>query len=842
MDEFGASKDLPSSPWAERYELNHLTFRSGNANHSMLAPEFPRIDDPKYYDRDPLPTDKLPQHSSEIDLLLLTEEQQRTYLFGAETWTTAAIRRYVRFSQSSGFISGGHRLVDATRAAGSQFSSLLPSPLAPSSPFSPGLRRSAGAMGLNDEKNFTVYHHERIQVDETNWLTFWRKRRWFDWIEVSPPYTAPAGRTWSVDDPEIWGMLSVVIELANRIMLALIADRNDGVSETTIPRIPPFGAHEDYWENYVDEFGEAPDPNASVLLSQAAEQKMSQNRMEASCEWGDAMAGYSSRDWTRRLNRLLLKTVFSFASMPAAEGLTQARPLINDKHFPYNSIILIDTRVLEGMLRKDLALGELCTLQVNCAMMMVHELMHAIIIARYLNDDDFAGNMLDKARSGELDADEPYLDGKGMAEMGRYMEQLFFGGCSCLLPLESEGEPRPRPIVMLFRDWPYPGTQQKAAPNSAFLEDGHVNKSYHVPPAWCAKILSESFWQDPNFPRKSENNFHRNPVFLVEYMTIGGGVGPAGRPIVQDSNLMPYIYPEDVRVVDDWEERIRIWESYRASWYGHEVRYENPNSSFCGVFQADRDDCRKWNHVASRRVVHDFADSFARKHLFKCYEIARNLAGRVKDDRRRSFMRSMPSPTRGLTSWRWTWEILEFPFGRDYAVFNHTTPGLLMMASMPIIYREMAERPASSVLWQIQLAPSKEAGATTHMHVIHADPHGERPVSWELVPNRTFHNVLRHGEAKMTRHTQLDYLELVDDVIRVVTEAGAIVPIQFMNAIIAAKDALRADRKEIQKNYGAGHATRWASDWFFKMPEYDPTWCIFDNGGWEAHDLDTPGT
>ncbi len=91
--------------------------------------------------------------------------------------------------------------------------------------------------------------------------------------------------------------------------------------------------------------------------------------------------------------------------------------------------------------------------------------MHAILQARYLNDD-YVGNLLDYKRTGNTAAEEPvcfpwetfimflfdtwtkifkFLDGEGIAEAGHYMEQLFFGGCEIryrkfVIPINLKGK------------------------------------------------------------------------------------------------------------------------------------------------------------------------------------------------------------------------------------------------------------------------------------------------------------------------------------------------------------------------------------------------------------------
>lgn len=84
-------------------------------------------------------------------------------------------------------------------------------------------------MGTREEINFAVYQRERIVVDEMKWFDFFRKERWYDWIHVPENFEEDkAGETWSVDDPKLWDMLRVIIELANRMLKALIQDGNKG--------------------------------------------------------------------------------------------------------------------------------------------------------------------------------------------------------------------------------------------------------------------------------------------------------------------------------------------------------------------------------------------------------------------------------------------------------------------------------------------------------------------------------------------------------------------------------------------------------------------------------------
>ncbi|KAI1422317.1 ceramidase-domain-containing protein [Xylaria sp. FL1777] len=750
------SKDLPSSPWADRFPAPRCIFISENTNHSFLAPEFPRIDDPKYYDREPLSSDKPPQNNADIDKIMFTEKIQRKELFNLQTWQAASLNRSIRFSPSTGFISGGHRPADGRKTEFSfVFSFPNPAVYTPNVPFA-GFRAWPGNLESNEEAHLRIYQRERINVDEKKWFPFLRKDRWFDWIHVTPEYDRPPGRTWSVDDPNIWENLSVSLELLQTMLYGRM----------------------DYWDNHTDHFGNPPSPDASVLLSLATEQMMSRNRGEPTCRW-DEILTRTSEHWGHRLVHLLSSLIWSFQDIGSVEGFTQSRPFLNGRQWPYNSIIIINTQDLEVMEKTNLALEERCKLQVNCAIIILHELMHALLEGRYLNDD-YGGNMLDHNRSGEFEFDEPYLNGDGIAEAGHYAEHLFFGGCNTPYPRD-----RYLPIASVIMEWPWPWYDGESAPNSAFLQDGNINRAYHVPAAWFCKIMAESFWRDPTFTRKSDNFFHRNAIFVMEYETRSGYRCKPKGPTVQDLRLLPYKYPEDERVVEDWNERNRIWENHRASWY--------PRAS-------NEWEVTLWSDLNSRRQIARFADAFSKKDLTKCLLAATEMTSRVRDSRRSTFMRDMPVQYKESCLWVW------------YLI------GLLMMASIPINYMNLKRESASKFEWTTEIAPSREAAAAGHANMVHIVPDNVDEEDEVKIRHRKFFNQIKQPDTEIHMHTQLDYLELIDDVINLITTINGVVEAKFLDAITAAAKDLDADRQNIVENYRVGHASRWASGWFFKYP------------------------
>lgn len=170
--------------------------------HSGIAPEFPRLH-PKLYADLPINQGR-PQSGEEIDLLFRTETFQRSIFRGLESWQAGSLMQQVRFSSQTGFVPGGHRAADYGEVEN------LPSP-------GPGPRE------MREDIAFRIYNAERIQVDESKWFSFLRRDRWLD---LDQPEPLLGGNNWSVDNPQVWEFLSIQLELANRIINALIVDRH----------------------------------------------------------------------------------------------------------------------------------------------------------------------------------------------------------------------------------------------------------------------------------------------------------------------------------------------------------------------------------------------------------------------------------------------------------------------------------------------------------------------------------------------------------------------------------------------------------------------------------------
>ncbi|KAJ2997897.1 hypothetical protein NUW58_g505 [Xylaria curta] len=217
MTESKSRYGVPTSPWAERYgvirDLQASLIQDG-VQHSGLAPIHPRLD-PKYYDDEP-PEDEfeIAETMEAMDKVMVTEAYQRIMLQGLASWDMSSLNGILSWDGCPTLL-GGHRPDDDE----------------------------------NSSKLFEDYCKQRIDVDEDTWLPFFRKDRWYDLdLSVISPGkeediireadgTERVVTRWSVDDDSVWHHLRFSIEIANRILLALIQDNNEWLEMLLYGRI-----------------------------------------------------------------------------------------------------------------------------------------------------------------------------------------------------------------------------------------------------------------------------------------------------------------------------------------------------------------------------------------------------------------------------------------------------------------------------------------------------------------------------------------------------------------------------------------------------------------------------
>ncbi|KAI1358412.1 hypothetical protein F5Y08DRAFT_345730 [Xylaria arbuscula] len=732
MDSLSRADDLPSSPWATRFPLSGTTFTWEKTNHSSLAPKHPTITNPKYYDQTPIfSRSDLPQALTDEDRLFTTERSQKNYLLGLQTWEAAALNHYARFSPDS-ILSGGYQPSDRNTAGlASRISQQLPSAVRP------GFQITRGIQTIEDT-NFATYMRERIQVNEEKWFPFLHKHRWFDWEEVRPSGV----KDWSVDDPQLWDFLSLQTMLYGRIA---------------------------YWSDFVDVFGLPPSPNDSVLLSYRMERKI--------------INTHTRPEWRDQLNMLMERVIWGFREQSGAEATTHATVIVDNKmESEYKAIILMSTTTLETAINGNGTLGEVCMAQVDTALTIMHEIMHAIGIARY-KDDDYEGNCLNRERSGIM-APEPFLNGTGVAETGHYMDQVYFGGTKCLAPIAREDAVPP--IVFAIKEFPWLGCSGRAAPRSRHLKLDAVDTVHHVPLTWVSKMLSEHFWKDPQYPRKSDNYFHRNALYSSE-TPHKSPEAMASEP--QSLEGLTYSYPDDALVVATWKERHRLWKQFRHGWYDRAK----------GEWEAS-----PWHNIGGRRRCEEFAAAHRKRDLMECTRIANRLISGVQWQQNQSrFMNNMPSSTHKNPNWAW------------HAV------GLLMMASLPIQTSSMMRGTRGKQYVYRTLTPSKAAASEGNIKAVTVpaliEPND--PIK-SLDPNQFYEQMRKNG--LKADFDQLDTLSLIDTMLELIASKRGVIHGKFMLAIMKAKEKLQAERTALRANYpGGSDTTKWASKWHFQIPPYD---------------------
>lgn len=187
----------PLSPWADRFYPNTMPYSSIDEDgvlHSSLAPYWPHlsINDLPEMARMPNLVVPLP-HMEALDRLFLDERLQNNYLGGFRTWQVPALNS-------------------------------RPGPYGPDH----HVPKDGNDLGWN------IFKDSAFERTERSWLTFYARERWLD-------YRVPCFETiqfpivgldhhpnnwWTVDNQHIWNQLCVPIEIANRILEQLIAERD----------------------------------------------------------------------------------------------------------------------------------------------------------------------------------------------------------------------------------------------------------------------------------------------------------------------------------------------------------------------------------------------------------------------------------------------------------------------------------------------------------------------------------------------------------------------------------------------------------------------------------------
>ncbi|KAJ2986805.1 hypothetical protein NUW58_g4857 [Xylaria curta] len=294
----------------------------------------PRLDPILY--ADPPPDDFEPKTGVELDSLFVTEHWQRKSFRGLHSWQNGPMMSQLWFSSKTGLIGGGHRTqdygpVEEPKPAAPTDPANPTNPTDPTNPADPADSKANVVKKNREDVALETFHAERIQVNESGWFPFLRKDRWLDTVE-SDPFLG--GGRWSVDNPKIWEVLSISIELFDRMLKAMVADRHE-MLETIL-----FGLLTS-WESMSSE--PVPFVGANYLLSQRFLQGLS--LMQKLPNPIAFITQYTQADWNDRLINLMDHQTWAMVDRFRGDEGTWGATLLNSK-----SMIVIDSGIIKTMM------------------------------------------------------------------------------------------------------------------------------------------------------------------------------------------------------------------------------------------------------------------------------------------------------------------------------------------------------------------------------------------------------------------------------------------------------------------------------------------------------------
>ncbi|KAI0551223.1 hypothetical protein F4679DRAFT_582698 [Xylaria curta] len=505
-----------TSPWAERYGLLEEThvdhLKEDPVLHSGLAPVLPRLP-PRYYDKVPRKREfAIANTFREIDNILVTEESQRFYNAGLATWNLPPFNTNLSWDGSPPF-PGGHRPNDFWQH--------------------PDLLKK--------------YYQERVEVDEDSWLPFFKKDRWYD-LEY------PEGESdliengdgskwfvhkWSVDDERIWKHLRFVLDLANRILTALIRDEHPWLEMLLYGRIQLW--YELFGDVKNAEQHRQNNEDRRVIIPFAWDMHFSKQKNRA-------LPVHTYRSTGERIafvTNLLENVAWSF--LPSFSGNNGETASALTKQMAFLTLVRLNVRLQIPLCGGTISVAERCLLYPRLAMTVLHELMHAIYMNRLAKMNNLSEEMI-KEMSGT-----PGAPGKGMREP--YTRPNVLNETS-------------RNIAIVQSFVKYPSIYGVSGPNTQLdprrfpsMERDAPITTYFLPTALLWRLQSKAFWDGPVngktaflFP-----HFFTSVSRLRDRSTMAYYEG-----VIVDPDAAGNLKFSDV--IARWNEQLQLWATSRP-WY-----------------------------------------------------------------------------------------------------------------------------------------------------------------------------------------------------------------------------------------------------------------------------------
>ncbi|KAK5631578.1 hypothetical protein RRF57_007292 [Xylaria bambusicola] len=748
----------PPSPWAKRFHYNtggRFPLVDDNEFHSGLAPQLPILH-PKYH------ADTPPQESwdafnptkQQLDHCFTFESFQSYYLKGILSWEVGSLMRYVWFSDKIGVISGGHRKDDY-------------------GPVDPATAAGGGAAGsTKEDAALQIFHANRIQVDESKWYRFLKKDRWYD---LDKPDPLLSGGNWSVDNPKVWEVLSISLELVDRMLKALVEDKNETIEMML------FGLMANWRQVFRTP---EPIPNAYVILSRDLHRQVCTADKK---KYALDHIPNTTKDWTSRFEALMKYQTFSFVDRHMDETSTWGLTM-------NNGLIALDVNPLRNLMSNDITLAERCILHYVVVVTLIHEMFHSSTKFRKLDVGWPKRLPSINWMPSQVDL-EPFVDRDGAAEMGFAAEQRLFGGQFSLGPVNVND----LPLGAYRLTWPEPWNEGITIGGHRQFQKGVTIHLERVPALYASKLLSTAFWDDPNIPQKSIKNFHYNPIFISNTKYRGATGYWQGLELVRTQALHPLPSPLNLgekEMVDFWHKRHEDWAQGRIGWFTRENTLWTDSS---------------WGCIKQRLSILRFKRAFDRKDELRCRSIARNLTFLAKYDQGKDvYIESLATLVRNRNLWVY------------HAI------GLLMFAALPI-RRETREDTDMVPAYTTNFLPS--IAATAAKRQPRALSVMERPRRSLKVPANILYDPLnRDRQGAIANFTQVGYLDCVDSLLFYLAKLGQPLSDPWICEISKISGDLRKQRRDIRR---ARDPNSWAV-WNYATPAYDNTMSTYENGEWKV--------
>ncbi|KAI0118261.1 hypothetical protein GGR51DRAFT_572261 [Nemania sp. FL0031] len=740
----------PLSPWAERFnelldqtDIYHEILAKDSHRHSGIAVEFPRRD-PKFYN-DPLhgaEANTQPQNGIEIDRLFISELFQRQGFHGSTTWELTALNRFLWVSNQYGILTGGHLTDD------------------------------------NPDVAQAAYRNKLIKIDETRWFEFLQKHRWYDLIEDSPVPTR-AG-SWSVDNPTLWATLRASIELADRILKTLILERHSALETILFGRIL-------YWRNIPSMADNRPFEDALVLLSREMEVELAaSNNLDL---WQSEFSMLPEEQKTiemviilkslcpylvfwKEVEALTQRQFWSFApSLEAGEAWGQSLSTRD-----YN-LGFVNSELLRHLCSGELTMAETFMLQFQLMIVLIRELMHSLIAARYHLEGSPEG------------LEEPFIDFDAVSEIGAAVESRIWGGRFVIHPVANSV-----PLSTALVHWPSVYSYGIRNPAHAAFQDGAPVTIERYPALYLAKFFVEEFWQNPSQPRKSDRHFGRKGLFQSSTALSNGIIKTWNEMTVNETNSDEWDQ-FDGAVVGAWRENQYVF------WRDREVWYDNEYTRWAST---------PWGMgLLPRQQVDSFGAHFAERDEFASYRSPAMLViGYLNEP--------------GMLNWRDRNEFFtNLPIGGE-----RDSKWVYFTIALPIRTTEQQRTGGEASMRLFIYKPSADcaavvgAGLDAPPTVELTEPERVDPL-WSRREPSVLYNPFNFRHLR-EEPSQIGYLRLVIDILDYVQEIQAIVSGPWYWEISRCTRDLLSQRWALMAEHPHDHHLQWAKSWDFHVPDYDP--------------------